>query len=84
MLFRVWLDEKRVNCRTFSSISEAVECAMQKGLLVTQDVPLGDPVMILVEDLAYGTPEFEVPEEIKTAALEAIRERSKFDLHKGR
>lgn len=84
MSFRVWEDGTRTKCDVFESVTEAVNFALQQNRLITQDVPLGDPVVMLVEDLAFGTPEFEVPDDIKQAAIQAVRERRKFDFHKGR
>ncbi len=86
-MFRVWTDDARTRCEEFKNVSDAIVRALPDTLLVTQDVALGDPVTMLIEDLADPTSTIDgqpVPHYIRTAARTALKERRSFDLHVGR
>lgn len=80
--YDVWYDRSTGKHRTFRTIATAVAEAARGPFLITERVPIGDPRIMLIEDLADGR--ISCDEETQKRCAEAVREAKTFDFYRGR
>lgn len=80
--YDVWYDRSTGRHRAFRTIASAVAEATRGPYLITERVPIGDPRIMLIEDLADG--HIACDEEIRERCAKAVREARTFDFYRGR
>lgn len=80
--YDVWYDRRTDKHRAFRTITAAVAEAVRGPYLITERVPIGDPRIMLIEDLANGR--IACDEETQERCVEAVREAKTFDFYRGR